>query len=69
VCGVFDFSMKDVLTPDPKRVRRHLSAIINFAKFKEERFAMFTDLANKVRVLKQGERLKCSVCTALLRHS
>lgn len=49
VCGVFDFSMKDVLTPDPKRVRRHLSAIINFAKFKEERFAMFTDLTNKVR--------------------
>jgi hypothetical protein len=40
--------MKDVLTPDTKRVRRHLSAIINFAKFKEERFAMFTDLADKV---------------------
>lgn len=48
ICGVFDFTMKDVLTPDTKRVRRHLSAIINFAKFKEERFAMFTDLADKV---------------------
>lgn len=48
VCGVHDFTMKDVLTPDPKRVRRHLSAIINFAKFREERLVMYSELAVKV---------------------
>mmetsp|Transcript_13553 Transcript_13553/g.42661 ORF Transcript_13553/g.42661 Transcript_13553/m.42661 type:complete len:458 (-) Transcript_13553:74-1447(-) len=35
--GVTDFSMADLTTPDPKRTRRHLSAVINFAKFREER--------------------------------
>ncbi len=47
VCGVHDFSMKDLLQPDPKRVRRHLSAIINFAKFREERLVMYSELAVK----------------------
>ncbi len=37
VCGVTDFSLLDVFKPDAKRLRRNLSAIINFAKFKEER--------------------------------
>ena len=49
VCGVHDFTMKDILTPDPKRVRRHLSAIINFAKFREERLVMYSELAVKVK--------------------
>jgi kinetochore protein Nuf2 len=35
--GVTDFSMADLTAPDPKRTRRHLSAVINFAKFREER--------------------------------
>jgi len=47
VCGVHDFSMKDLLSPEPKRVRRHLSAIINFAKFREERLVMYSELAVK----------------------
>ena len=47
VCGVHDFSMKDLLAPEPKRVRRHLSAIINFAKFREERLVMYSELAVK----------------------
>lgn len=49
VCGVHDFSMKDLLAPEPKRVRRHLSAVINFAKFREERLVMYAELAVKVR--------------------
>jgi kinetochore protein Nuf2 len=47
VCGVHDFSMKDLLAPEAKRVRRHLSAIINFAKFREERLVMYSELAVK----------------------
>ncbi|QPG72778.1 hypothetical protein FOA43_000079 [Brettanomyces nanus] len=36
-CGVNDFSIRDVSKPDPTRVRIILSAIINFARFREER--------------------------------
>ncbi|TPX67273.1 hypothetical protein SpCBS45565_g03982 [Spizellomyces sp. 'palustris'] len=39
--GVDDFSMRDILRPEPPRVRRCLSAIINFAKFREERMGVF----------------------------
>jgi hypothetical protein len=49
VCGVHDFSIKDLLTPDPKRVKRHLSAIVNFAKFREERLVIYAELSGKVR--------------------
>ncbi|CAI5734418.1 unnamed protein product [Peronospora destructor] len=43
-CGVDDFGLRDVLHPTPKRVRRQLSALINFAKFREERLAAFSDI-------------------------
>ncbi|KAJ0410990.1 hypothetical protein ATCC90586_007144 [Pythium insidiosum] len=50
-CGIYDFSMKDVLTPNPKRVRRQLSALINFAKFRDERVAAFAELTKETDVL------------------
>ncbi|KAJ1557965.1 kinetochore-associated Ndc80 complex subunit nuf2, partial [Cladochytrium tenue] len=39
--GVTDFSIRDVIKPEPGRVRRVLSAVINFAKFREERILVF----------------------------
>lgn len=36
-CGVTDFSIRDVSKPDAQRVRIILSAVINFARFREER--------------------------------
>lgn len=56
-----DFSMKDLLAPEPKRVRRHLSAVINFAKFREERLVMYAELAVKVGACVRGT-LYCTVC-------
>ena len=41
ICGVNDFIMTDYTKPDPKRLRKQLSAIVNFAKFKEERLDMY----------------------------
>ncbi|OWB66636.1 hypothetical protein B5S30_g1979 [[Candida] boidinii] len=38
-CGVDDFSIKDIAKPDPVRVRIILSAVVNFAKFREMRMA------------------------------
>ncbi|CAH0481159.1 unnamed protein product [Peronospora belbahrii] len=46
-CGVDDFGLRDVLHPTPKRVRRQLSALINFAKFREERLAAFSDVTGQ----------------------
>ncbi|EGZ05386.1 hypothetical protein PHYSODRAFT_534042 [Phytophthora sojae] len=46
-CGVDDFGLRDVLHPTPKRVRRQLSALINFAKFREERLAAFGEVTRE----------------------
>ena len=46
-CGVTDFSIKDFIAPNAKRLRRHLSAIVNFAKFREERNAIMKDLTTQ----------------------
>jgi kinetochore protein Nuf2 len=39
--GMDDFSLVDLIKPDPKRLRVILSSIINFAKFREDRLAIF----------------------------
>lgn len=44
VCGIHDFTIKDFMAPVPKRLIRQMSGIINFAKFREERFALLTEL-------------------------
>jgi len=46
-CGIRDFTIKDFIDPSAKRLRKHLSGIINFAKFREERMVLFTDLTNQ----------------------
>ncbi|KAL3657928.1 hypothetical protein V7S43_017134 [Phytophthora oleae] len=46
-CGVDDFGLRDVLHPTPKRVRRQLSALINFAKFRAERLAFFSEITGQ----------------------
>ena len=43
VTGVRDFSMRDVYKPEALRLRRHLSAVVNFAKFREEKLAAYAD--------------------------
>jgi hypothetical protein len=35
--GIHDFSMTDVQKPEPLRLKRILSALINFARFREAR--------------------------------
>lgn len=36
-CGVHDFNIMDLRKPEAQRIRRILSAVINFARFREER--------------------------------
>jgi kinetochore protein Nuf2 len=51
ICGIQDFSMKDFMAPSAKRLRRQLSGIINFAKFREERLVLLSDLNSTREVL------------------
>eukprot|EP00958_Prasinococcus_capsulatus_P007104 scaffold659_cov329-Prasinococcus_capsulatus_cf.AAC.13 len=48
--GVADFSLHDISKPDPQRLRRHLSALINFAKFREEKLSMYQELQENADV-------------------
>jgi len=41
VCGVTDFTREDLIKPEPKRLRKQLSGLINFAKFREERMELY----------------------------
>ncbi len=55
--GYNEFSIQDLIKPDPKRVRRILSAIINFAKFREERMSVYETFTQKtVSIALEGSR-------------
>jgi kinetochore protein Nuf2 len=43
-CGISDFSMMDVLKPEAKRTRENLSAVINFAKFRETTLGAYQEV-------------------------
>ncbi|KAF9574850.1 kinetochore-associated Ndc80 complex subunit nuf2, partial [Lunasporangiospora selenospora] len=49
--GISDFTSRDVLKPEPERVRRILSAVINFAKFREDRQPSFFQELRKTDAL------------------
>ena len=40
-CGVPDFTLRDLTKPEYTRTRRNVSAVINFAKFREEQVARY----------------------------
>jgi kinetochore protein Nuf2 len=46
ICEIYDFTIKDFIFPTSNRFRRHLSGIINFAKFREERLVLLSNLSN-----------------------
>jgi hypothetical protein len=50
-CGIGDFTIKDLTQPTSKRLKKHLSAVINFMKFKEERLPLFKELNEQVFTL------------------
>lgn len=46
MCGINDFSLMDIAKPDPQRIRRILSAVVNFARFREENSIDCEELVN-----------------------
>lgn len=67
-CGVYDFIITDIIKPDPARLKRLLSAVVNFARFREEhlydnehiiqdnnvKFEKHADLLNENKKLKDN---------------
>ena len=51
--GIADFTLHDVTKPEPKRLRRNLSAVINFVKFHEDRQPGYSALIEKTEGLQQ----------------
>lgn len=57
VCGINDFNFMDIYKPDSLRLNRILSGIVNFARFKYERFNDYKDLINisEAQLIKRNE--------------
>mmetsp|Transcript_13300 Transcript_13300/g.17332 ORF Transcript_13300/g.17332 Transcript_13300/m.17332 type:complete len:412 (-) Transcript_13300:910-2145(-) len=49
--GVHDTRLWDIVKPEAKRFKRNMSAVINFAKFREERLMKFQELSEKTEEL------------------
>lgn len=47
MCEIGDFSLRDFMNPTANRLRRQLSGVINFAKFREERLVLLAELSTK----------------------
>jgi len=46
-CGIYDFSLQDITKPGVKRIKKLLSAVINFAKFREFQLGSVDELLEK----------------------
>jgi len=45
ICGIYnDFGFQDLIAPTPQRLRRQLSAAINFIKFREDKLQFYAEL-------------------------
>jgi kinetochore protein Nuf2 len=49
--GIHDFALKDIFKPEQLRLRTILSAIINFAKFREDKIPAFTEYVQNTVLL------------------
>ena len=45
--GLTDFKVDDISRPDPKRLKRNLSAVINFCKFREDRMEGYMEVTKE----------------------
>lgn len=48
--------LQDIYKPETARLRRHLSAIINFAKFREEKLVAYTEMQQRIDQLLEERR-------------
>ena len=56
-CGITDFSLKDLTAPTKQRLRSQISAIINFAKFREEQLPKYQNFTQETDQLTQDKQV------------
>ncbi|OIR58001.1 MAG: spindle pole body protein Nuf2 [Amphiamblys sp. WSBS2006] len=65
VAGVGDFTLQDIIKPEAPRLKTHLSAVINLAKFREEQFGVFERLTGASETLQAEMQTQLEKKTAL----
>lgn len=55
-CGINDFTMEDLTKPDKKKLKRNISAVINFAKFREERLNTYVEFTQETDALEEKKK-------------
>ncbi len=48
VVGILDFNLGDIIRPEPQRLRKILSGIINYMKFREDQIKILSKLDQEV---------------------
>lgn len=51
--GVKDFTLKDMYKPDAARLKRNLSAVVNFIRFKDDQFTAYIEMQEALEALVQ----------------
>ena len=54
---VQDFHLQDLTRPNAKRFKRHMSALVNFFRFRSDRLAEFDELVAETEEL-EGRRIE-----------
>jgi kinetochore protein Nuf2 len=75
--GIDDFSLKDVIKPEPMRIKMILSGLINFAKFREEQLSLFEShsakhdaaLAQKKKLENQYQSVQDKLASLQAQHT
>lgn len=74
--GIEDFSLRDLIKPEAPRLRLILSAVINFAKFREEQLAVFEEFSRRseeaaeqrTKLTKRNEDLSVRIAGVRAKH-
>lgn len=66
--GVTDFSISDLISPDSARTVRHLSAIINFARWRAQKHSIYGEQRLKIDALQQSLTAITEQNTRLAKH-
>ena len=59
--GIHDATISDFASPEAGRTKKILSALINFAKFREERLVAYTEYTQQSVRISEVKRAGCQI--------
>jgi kinetochore protein Nuf2 len=54
-CGINDFMLTDIVKPDPSRLLKQLSGLINFFKFRQDAVESMSQYLGEIDVLRESQ--------------